>query len=110
MCSPMPGNVGGGARPGDGTGAQERPDLLEVTPVGGLVGRHPTQLAVDRVVEDAAAELVAVERVDALGEHARAWCSATVHSTARRGRERLLEHTLRLARERVVGASRAAAA
>ena len=51
-----------------GSAAQQGADLLEVAPVGGLVGHHPAQLAVHRIVQDGAAETVAVQRLDELGE------------------------------------------
>jgi len=51
-----------------GPASQQGADLLEVAPVGGLVRRHPAELAVHRIVEDGAAEAVPVQRLDELGE------------------------------------------
>ncbi len=50
-----------------GSASQQRADLLEVAPVGGLVRHHPAELAVHRIVEDGTPEAVAVQRLDELG-------------------------------------------
>ena len=58
-----PGQHQAGAVGWRGAAADERADLLEVAPVGGLVADHPAELPVHRVIEDGAAEVVAAGRL-----------------------------------------------
>ena len=99
------------ARPAVGVrpAAQERADLLEVAPVGGLVGHDPTELAVHRVVEDPAPERVAVD-VGSMGSASRPRSrSRSTHSAAGAVANAASRTRLRLAGDRVVGDRRAAA-
>jgi hypothetical protein len=87
-----------------GSAAQQRADLLEVAPVGGLVRHHPAELAVHRIVEDGTTEAVPVHRLDELGEEPEAPQPAGPLRRGR-GRERGFEDRLGLAGDGVEGAT-----
>ena len=105
VCSPMPGSIarrpGAAGRPAP----QQRADLLEVAPVGRLVLGDPPELPVDRVVEDALAEPVAVHRPRPARPSSPDGAEPGHPVVGRRGGERRLEHRLGLAGHGVVGAT-----
>jgi hypothetical protein len=87
---------------GHGPASQQRADLLEVAPVGGLVRHHPPELAVHRIIEDGTPEAVPVQRLNGLGEEPEIPQPAGPLRRGRR-RERGFEDRLCLAGDGVLG-------